>query len=264
MSNKSIPNAHVSLNKNRLKHYDRVDVGHNEFNNAVFLSDGDQFEIELDNPTNDTYLARIELNGNKISDSGIVLRPGEHIFLERYLEEKRRFSFETYSVPERNVKAVEENGLVKVKFYKEKSRPSYNDGPIIKTDFDYDYDKPYTIYADDDNKWTFTGTDTSGNIANYSSAISCDASTSSRSFSSEKGEGEIDTGRVEKGKRSNQSFVEVNKNFKTFVDYTDTIKLIPKSSKPSTKQDIRVYCPNCGKKLKESWNFCTQCGTERP
>lgn len=262
MTQHSLPNTHVSLNKNRLKHYERVDVGHNSFDNAVFLSDGDQFEIELDNPTEETYFARIELNGSKVSNSGIVLRPGEHIFLERYLDEKKRFRFETYEVPDRNSDAIEDNGLVKVKFYKEKTSPSYGQ-PVIKTDSPFDWHDQPTIYESDTGspKWTFTG-DTS-NIQANTSAETRSFYSNTLNVSDDDNDG-IETGRVEKGEHSSQNFTRVNKNFNSFTKTTDTIKILPKSAKPATKQDIRVYCPNCGKKLKENWNFCTQCGTERP
>lgn len=259
MSKKSIPNAHVSLNKNRLKHYERVDVCHNSFKNAVFLSDGDEFEIELDNPTQDTYLARVELNGNRISTSGIVLRPGQHIFLERYLEEKKRLSFDTYNVPKRNSNAVENNGLIEVKFFKEQETPSYGK-TIIKTDWDF-YDSPVSYEFDSGTDWhTVKGSSSDYGATSFTASTSSNLSTSGGEPESD----EIKTGRVEKGSRSSQDFVQVQGNFKAFKRTSDKIKILPKSSKPATKQDIRVYCPNCGKKLKDSWNFCTKCGTERP
>ena len=64
-------------------------------NGKVFLTDGDEFEIELFNPTQNKVLAKIELNGKSIG-SGIILRPGERVFLERYLDEAKKFLFETY------------------------------------------------------------------------------------------------------------------------------------------------------------------------
>jgi len=259
MSNKSIPNANVSLNKNRLKHYNRVDVGHNSFENAVFLSDGDEFEIELDNPSQDTYLAKVELNGKRISTSGVVLRPGQHVFLERYLEEKKRFRFDTYNVPKQNSDAIEKNGLVEVKFFKEQETPSYGD-TIIKTNWDF-YDSPITYEFDSGTEWhTVKSSSSDYRATSFTASTSSNLSTSGAESKSD----EIETGRVEKGGKSSQDFVQVQGNFEAFERRNSKIKILPKSSKPATKQDIRVYCPNCGKKLKDSWNFCTKCGTERP
>ena len=46
-----------------------------------------------------------------------VLRPGERVFLERYLDTPNRFKFETYTVggnSEEVKKAIELNGLIKI------------------------------------------------------------------------------------------------------------------------------------------------------
>ena len=70
------------------------------------------FQIELFNPTSFILLAKIKLNGNAISGGGLVIRPGERIFLERFLEENKKFLFDTYKVD--NIaavkKAIKENG----------------------------------------------------------------------------------------------------------------------------------------------------------
>ena len=109
------PTAKVSLRKNVLKVYniDGEDV--------VYLPKGAQFEIELFNPTHGRVLAKIELNNKNISNSGIVLKPGERVFLERYLDEDRKFLFETYEVEDSlEVKeAITNNGLILVTFYEE-------------------------------------------------------------------------------------------------------------------------------------------------
>jgi hypothetical protein len=59
------------------------------------------------------------LNGNRISNSGVVLKPGQRVFLERYLDEDRKFLFETYEVSDSktNQRAIENNGLVIVEFF---------------------------------------------------------------------------------------------------------------------------------------------------
>ena len=70
------PVAYITKDKQRIKQYN---------NDTVFLEDGDEFEIELFNPTKEKVLAKISINGN-FMDSGIVLRPGERVFLERYMD----------------------------------------------------------------------------------------------------------------------------------------------------------------------------------
>jgi len=50
----TVPTAFVTKGRQRVKQYD---------GNAVFLNNGDEFEIELFNLTTNKVLAKIELNG---------------------------------------------------------------------------------------------------------------------------------------------------------------------------------------------------------
>ena len=111
------PTVNLAVKKSRLKLYDNRSESP-----TYFLNKGQEFQIELFNPTTYTLLAKIKLNGNAISGGGLVLRPGERIFLERFLEENKKFLFDTYQVD--NIaavkKAIKENGDLVVDFYKEK------------------------------------------------------------------------------------------------------------------------------------------------
>ena len=84
-----VPSAYITRKKSRLKIYN----GHN-----VFLNDGDNFEFELHNPKQKSVLAKIKLNGEYISTSGIIIRPGQRVFLERFLDSNNKFEFSTYKV----------------------------------------------------------------------------------------------------------------------------------------------------------------------
>lgn len=106
-----VPQSFITKNKQRVKQY--VDT--------VYLENGDEFEIELFNPTQNKVLAKIELNGVSIG-SGIILRPGERVFLERYLNEPKKFKYETYFVDGNDASvesAIQRNGDVIVSFYNE-------------------------------------------------------------------------------------------------------------------------------------------------
>lgn len=260
MNRPNKPRAYVALNKNELKKYDRVDGGdHGSFRNVVFLHDGDEFEIGLDNPTSDTYLAKIKLNGSYISDSGIVLRPGEHMFLERYLDEKKRFRFETYEIPKRNSGAVKENGFLEVEFYEERK---YNNSfpEIIGSNRSPWND--WKKYDSPEPDWTIhTGSTEYSNTLDVNKTMSF--SSGNLRSKGDKSNESMETGRVEKGGRSDQSFRRVNKSFRNVKSETTEIKILPESTKPHMKQDIKTYCTNCGKKLKDSWNNCPKCGEER-
>lgn len=104
----SYPEAHITRSKSksrgRLKIYN---------DNTVYLDQGEEFEIEVFNPTTKTVLAKIDFNGEMISHSGLVLRPGQRVFLERFFDDNRKFKFEVYEV-ENTDKAIAEAGLAKM------------------------------------------------------------------------------------------------------------------------------------------------------
>jgi hypothetical protein len=54
------PVAYITQNKQRIK----------QFGDNVYLSNGDEFELEIFNPTTTKVLAKIEMNGKLISTSG--------------------------------------------------------------------------------------------------------------------------------------------------------------------------------------------------
>jgi len=72
------PQAYISVRKSRL----RTDDG------IVYLEKDIEFEIELYNPTTGKIGAQITLDGKK-QLATLILRPGEKIFLDRYLDDAR-------------------------------------------------------------------------------------------------------------------------------------------------------------------------------
>lgn len=111
----NLPSAYIAVgkNKSRLKIYNGKDV---------FVKDGEEFQIEIFNPTTKTIGAKILINGNSISSSLFVIKPGERSYLERYLDDNKKFLFETYEVENsKEAKAAtKENGIVRIEFYNEK------------------------------------------------------------------------------------------------------------------------------------------------
>jgi hypothetical protein len=70
-----------------------------------------------------------------------------------------------------------------------------------------------------------------------------------------------ETGRIEKGKYSNQDLDEISLNMEPFAFEWETIYILPETEKPFTNKDLqKKYCPNCGRKLKEKFKFCPFCG----
>jgi len=120
--------ANITKNRNRLKIYSNTDAP-SVTNSAdyVYLKDGQNFELELFNPHKKKVLAKIYLNGILMSSGGIILRPGERVFLERFIDKDRKFAFSTYKISgksEEAIEAIKKNGLVRVEFFHEQE-PSY-------------------------------------------------------------------------------------------------------------------------------------------
>jgi hypothetical protein len=268
------PSAYITKDRKRLKQN-----GQN-----VYLNNGDEFELELFNPSSNTVLAKIKLDGSYISGGGIVLKPGQRVYLERYLDDPRKFKFETYEVDGTSnevLDAIAGNGDVVIDFFDEYKQPVWNN-PI--TYYGGSFGGPtYTTYG---SHTTIGGisTFTTAN-ANYSSntgGVSFNTTSVSNTFTgpnvrSKKSKGNsrsevtmdgmlsfdnnIETGRVEKGSSSDQSFKTVDKTFNLFTCSTSIWKILPISQQVFEKQDLKVYCGNCGtKKRRDSHLFCPHCG----
>lgn len=263
----AVPQSFITKSKQRLKQ--QIDT--------VYLNNGDEFEVELFNPTHNKVLAKIEMNGNSIGN-GIILRPGERVFLERYLNEAKKFLFETYTVDGKNEevkRAIAENGDVTVKFYNE-TVTNYGSSSISTLTINNPYSTwvttnhpfTYTTHNTLGGGTTFTPTSitTTGTNAFYSSSLTSGTFSTSNTVlknASTKSVRSLDTGRVEKGSNSDQSFTYDNSSFNTSPFQTNWWKLKPQSNKPLVAEDLAVYCTECGsKRKKDNHKFCPHCGTK--
>lgn len=253
----AVPQSFITKGKQRLKQH--IDT--------VYLNNGDEFEIELYNPTQNKVLAKIELNGESLG-SGIILRPGERVFLERYLNEAKKFLFETYNVDGNNKEvqqAIANNGDVTVKFYNE-SR-SWGTSSTLTVNNPY---STWTINTGSGSPYhgnLFTTTSTSSNATyfNNTNATYTSGTISTNSFLNNPTRTlkQVETGRVEKGTDSDQSFTYDNSNFYTLPIQTNWWKIKPQSTKPVVSEDLIVYCTECGaKRKKDNHKFCPHCGTK--
>jgi hypothetical protein len=264
------PIALICINKSRLKVY------HKETTPTYYLEKSQEFQIELFNPTSNTVLAKVQLNGNLISQGGLVLRPGERIILERYLDVPKKFMFDTYEVSntEEVQKAIENNGDFKVMFYKESkdfyirgSNITFVTSPATLTvNNGTGSSNPFDTYNRRINlSTTVPSYNTSTTNLYNSTAGSFNLSNTVSSYTSNSIEiGSIETGRVEAGSNSNQTFKHVDKTFDSFAFHTVEYKLLPASQRINTAEDINVrrYCTNCGKKFNKTDKFCSQCGNK--
>ena len=271
MTGSAVPQSYITKGKQRLKQH----------TDTVYLKNGDEFEIELFNPKQNKVLAKIELNGKSIG-SGIILRPGERVFLERYLDEAKKFLFETYVVNGNNEevkKAIANNGEVKVSFHNE---TSFNFGtvtytnPLVLNSGSYTYTTHNTL---GNTTFTTSGTNLTGrsiftsginNNVFYNQSlghdgVACMDSLDNASYTKKSTSPlrHLETGRVEKGSESNQSFTYDNAQFNSYASTIDTWSIKPSSTKPVVREELVTYCTECGaKKKKDTHKFCPHCGTK--
>jgi len=205
------------------------------------MKDNAVFQVELDNPTDQRYLANISVNGTSIGP-GIVLRPGEHIFLDRYTESNNMFKFSTYEVSHKRKHLGSSNGVVEISFHAQNSNTWTTwTAPLEYSDNTYGTGITYTYSTDS----TF---DTSNII-----------SSTNINYSSSK----LETGTVEKGPKSKQKLEEGSGNFSFWSSKTLTYKILPESQKDEVYiGDIRSYCTECGRRAKKGWKFCPSCGSK--
>lgn len=284
------PEAFVTKGKQRVK----------QFGGTVYLKDGDNFEIEIFNPTAGYILAKISLDGKLISHSGLILRPGERVFLERYLDSNNKFLYSTYEVSGNNPvvqHAIKSNGNVKVEFFGEIPAPRtfYGSGTTITLNnpnptWVNTFHTGTPVYGTPTNTisagGTFNGTVTASAASFNSLSVTptafyanTDMLSMDNSFQSDvdmevemekpKSFGaptrrfskKIETGTVEKGEASKQKFETCSRDFYSFAFHTSEWKILPASQKPMTSDDLKQYCTNCSKKIEKStYKFCPNCG----
>lgn len=140
----------IAINKSILKEYKN---GNSLDERIVYLDNGSEFQIQIFNPHDFVVGARIYINGVSMSYM-LVLRPGERIWLERYLDKSVKFRFETYEVDadEETQKAIQKNGEIKVTFYKEERKPEPISIPTwhpLVWNNTHTYEDPYAPKYDD-------------------------------------------------------------------------------------------------------------------
>ena len=245
LSGQTGPSANIAVNRNRLKQYGE----------KVYLKSGTHFEIEIFNPKTTKVLAKIYLDGQLISSSGIILNPGQRVFLERWLEEPRKFLFETYEVEDSTEAkgAIRENGKVKVEFYDQFIPQNFSYcGPLNNWSTTIANDQ--TIFAGTTQNQIYFTSSVSSDIIGQNSSIVTHNSFIPAS---------LETGRSEKGETSKQKFEYSNDQFNSWTCSTVSMQILPESQKPVEASEIRRYCTSCGTRHKKSsWKFCPSCGTK--
>lgn len=275
-TSKSLPTAHITKSKGRVKAYG---------SNQVYLKNGSNFEIELFNPRTQPVLAKIWINDSLISTSGIIIRPGQRAFIERFIDEPKKFVFSTYEVensPEAKA-AIANNGKVRVEFYEEvqssyvlneiigplpsKSIPSFPPPaqpqyPAWSTDKTFYYGATQMGSSNGPtSQFTSSMYFNSANI-NSNPVVGLRAMNFESNAKNEATMDWMETGRIEKGTNSKQKFENASGSFAFSPFAVVAWQILPESTRPVEASEIRNYCTGCGARQKKStWKFCPNCGT---
>lgn len=297
----TVPEIYIATNRNRQKIYRakrQVDNTTKEIN-EIYLKDGSNFEIELYNNQNETIGFEIMMNGRLISNSLIILKPAQRYFLDRFIDTNNKFLFETYKVEntQQNKDIIQNNGRITVRCYKEQFFSNYHTWVGTVTIPYYNpYYYQYTYYPYYNGSVTLSGNCTSGS-ATYTNGIYTNGSCTTMNIDSSTptsftvGNGninavytncsstqvcmdsmsafntssvEIETGKIEKGDASQQTFesVHFNKSFNHFHEMEYFIS--PISMMNRNPENIKIHCHECGYRLrKKTFKFCPNCGTKQ-
>jgi len=245
----------IAVNKSLLKEYFSNGV------RTVFMDDCTEFQIKLFNPLTTRVSARIEIDGESLGNE-LILRPGETVWLERYFDKPNKFRFETYTVESGSVaveRAIRNNGVITISFHKERPGQQPIQIPTYKG-IEPMYSKCFKSVPIELNTLS-SSYNVSPIEADYSVATmdSCTMSTSTNTQPITK-----ETGRVSEGSYSSQQFQTVNMDTEIVPFNIETIKILPRSQKPYTKNDLeKVYCTNCGRKIKPKFKYCPFCGAKQ-
>lgn len=220
--------AYVSINKNRLKIYE---------DNKYYLSNGTNFEIELVNNDDKKYLVEIYLNEQSIGS--IVIGANSHNYLERYIDNNRKFQlFNTFEIDDvdETKEAQERNGSIQIYFY-----------PQISLNYPSFEGRISSING-------LLKITTGSPVINY-------CSTTSDSLKSCYYTASIETGRINEGENSNQTFTYSSDKFEDRSTHSLDYQILPISLKPY--EGIKTYCSECGTKIRhKNWKYCINCGTK--
>ena len=267
--------AKIAISKNLIKEYKSSNS-----ERTVYLNDGTEFQIYLKNPYQTHLGVKIYVNNQVIGSNMLVLRPGQSFWLDRFLNDNKKFLFSTYDVENTaEMKyATNNNGKVKIEFYHEKEEtpytcviePSYDWSSITAT---YNNSSPINCCQNDLNSnlndcntsTCYFSTSTTGAVpggmptASSATTLRYESDTTA----SRKIGATIETGRVEKGGHSDQEFEYCDINFDYYPFKTENIQILPNSRKQIRAEETRRrYCSQCGKKVSPKDKFCPNCGAK--
>lgn len=89
-------------------------------NNKVFLADNEAFCLELHNPLEDNVLCMIHIDNEPISESGVLLKKNQRIYLDSFIESKKKFLYKHVECGDGEGTTSKTKNKIEVHFYNEK------------------------------------------------------------------------------------------------------------------------------------------------
>jgi len=266
MSNVTIKDslAKIAISKNVIKEYKT-----SESERTVYLDNGTEFQIYLKNPYQTHLGIKIYVNDKSIGNM-LVLKPGQSHWLDRFIDNDSRFLFSTYEVddtPEMKY-ATARNGRVRVEFYHEREN-----SPLLTTISNWNLNNNSILYNTSDCVLKGLSNDYISSYYNSTSSLNAKNNVIEssnvhtfevdRSATKALNKQTMETGRVEKGSRSDQKFENCDINFDSYSFSTENIQILPNSRKQVRAEETRrKYCSQCGKKVGPKDKFCSNCGVK--
>lgn len=248
--------AKIAIAKSLVKEYRT-----NESGRTVYLNNGTEFQIYLKNPYRKHIGVKIYVNEQEIGGT-LILKPGQSCWLERFMNNDKKFLFSTYEVEstQEMKNAISDNGNIKIEFFMEKEVVyQYEWNNIIDNPI-----KPWSPY-DDTIVWSSNPINCklTGLSIDNSNSISKIGEYCTYNSSIPYHNGVIETGRVESGSKSNQKFENCDIDLEYNPFKVEVIKILPNSRKQvSVNETRRKYCGQCGKKVSPKDKYCSNCGTK--
>lgn len=256
----SKPSVNLLIHNNQLKRYN---------NNTFYLKDKTEFSLMFTNSNQCKIACELIFNG-KIQANRLVLLPNSTVKLDRYLDDNKKFVFDVYQVDNNEVvkTIIKDNGTLRIRFFAENApivtqqiwnsttvNSNYCANTAIPRGSSNDIVNEFNVQCSGEScDSNFLSVDQPRGTVNYSGKVKVKSASS-----------QIETGRIAAGMESNQSFNTDYSTYNTFSFGFIDFNLLPVSKEPKSESknivfNSRVYCTNCGKRLKSSWAHCPQCG----
>jgi hypothetical protein len=207
-----------------------------EFGDTVYIPFGSEYQIRLRNLIGSRVKINVEIDGQNVTDGGLVLNAFQTIALERFIRNGNLSTGNRFKFIERTSKIENHRGI------------KLEDGLII---IRYEFEiPPVTFKSPSQPVW---GAHSTG-CGRYRNSVS------QRSVSYN------ETGITVEGSKSNQQFGTTNWSGSSGREYTIIFKLLGETEENKRVREpvtvkTKLECKTCGTKNPATSKFCSECGT---